>query len=173
LRSAAWRAAADFPGVLAVVVGRGSHLADPRNSQVRILLPVSGTTACGRAMEVAVTIARVEHIGIMALYVAARHGEAATQGQRRWRPVSSAAPPHEEAILKDVVELADRYHIPVRTAIRAEAAPHVAILREIRQGGYDFVVMGVNRRPGPGLFFGKTAARVLTRAKTSVLLVSS
>jgi len=57
-------------------------------------------------------------------------------------------PPQEEGILKEVVELAERYHLPVRTAIRAHIAPHRAIKEELLKGGYDLIVMGVGRRPG-------------------------
>jgi len=166
------RAAGGFDGPMAVVVGRSPHIADPRESGLRILLPVTGTAASRRAAEVAVTIARADKIPITALYVATNATEAAQSRYKRWRPVSPA-PPQEEAILKDVVELADRYHIPVRTAIRAEIAPHLAIEHEARKGSYDLIVMGVSRRPGSALFFGKTASKTLAKAKVSMLLVSS
>jgi nucleotide-binding universal stress UspA family protein len=125
------RAAGGFDGPMAVVIGRGQHIADPRESGVRILLPVTGTAASRRAAEVAVTIARADKIPITALYVATNATEAQSR-QNRWRPVSPA-PPEEEAILKDVMALADRYHIPVRTAIRAEIAPHQAIRQEAQK----------------------------------------
>jgi len=167
------RAAGAFDGPMAVVVGRGQHIADPRESGVRILLPVTGTGASRRAAEVAVTIARADKTPITALYVATNATEAAQSRNKRWRPSASPAPPREEAILKDVVELADRYHIPVRTAIRAQLAPHLAIQHEAQKGGYDLIVMGVSRRAGGALFFGKTASKTLAKSKVSMLLVSS
>ena len=72
-----------------------------------------------------------------------------------------------------MVDLADRYHIPVRTAVRAEIPPHLAIKQMVQRGGHDLVVMGVNRRPGDALFFGKTATKTLAKVKASVLLISS
>ena len=36
-------------------------------------------------------------------------------------------------------------------------SPQDAILRELKSGRYDLVVMGVNRRPGEALFFGNVA----------------
>jgi hypothetical protein len=33
-------------------------------------------------------------------------------------------------------------------------APDDAILAEAKKGGYDLIIMGVNRRPGEKLFFG-------------------
>ena len=70
------RAAGGFDGPMAVVIGRGQHIADPRESGVRILLPVTGTAASRRAAEVAVTIARADKIPITALYVATNATEA-------------------------------------------------------------------------------------------------
>jgi nucleotide-binding universal stress UspA family protein len=164
-------AAGGFDRPMAVVVGRGQHVADPRGSGLRILLPVTGSAASRRGAEVAVTIARADKISITVLYVATNATEAQSR-YKRWGPVSPA-PPEEEAILKDVVELADRYHIPVRTAIRAEIAPHLAIRNEARNGGYDLIVMGVSRRPGSALLFGKTASKTLAKANVSMVLVSS
>ena len=120
----------------------------------------------------AVTIARADKTTITALYVANSATEVLRSSQRYWRAVSPA-PPREEAILKDVVDLADRYHILVRTAVRAEIAPHLAIKQMVQRGGHDLVVMGVNRRPGDALFFGKTATKTLAKVRASVLLVSS
>jgi Kef-type K+ transport system membrane component KefB/nucleotide-binding universal stress UspA family protein len=164
-------AAGGFDGPMAVVVGRGQHVADPGGSGLRILLPVTGSSASRRGAEVAVTIARADKISITALYVATSTTEAQSR-YKRWGPVSPA-PPEEEAILKDVVELADRYHIPVRTVIRADIAPHLAIQNEALKGGYDLIVMGVSRRPGSALLFGKTASKTLARGKVSMVLVSS
>jgi Kef-type K+ transport system membrane component KefB/nucleotide-binding universal stress UspA family protein len=166
------RAAGSFEGAFAVVIGRGRHIEDPKNSPVSILLPVSGTLASRRAAEVAVTIARADKTSITALYVAGSARDVPRSSQRYWRAVSPT-PPEEEAILKDVVDLADRYHIPVRTAVRAEIPPHLAIKQMVQRGGHDLVVMGVNRRPGDALFFGKTATKTLAKVKASVLLISS
>jgi nucleotide-binding universal stress UspA family protein len=66
------------------------------------------------------------------------------------RPTTSRR--HEETILKDIVELADRYDTPIRTALRVDIAPEDAILRQARLGHYDLVVMGVGRPAGEALF---------------------
>ena len=67
---------------------------------------------------------------------------------------------HEETILRDIVELAERYDTPIRTALRVDIAPEDAILRQARLGRYDLVVMGVGRPAGETLYFGKIAAAV-------------
>jgi nucleotide-binding universal stress UspA family protein len=92
--------------------------------------------------------------------------------QRRLRR-ATANRRHEEAILKDVVELAGRYDAPIRTALRLDIAPEDAILRQAHLGQYDLIVMGVGRPAGERLYFGKIAAAVLENSQHSILFVSS
>src|SRR6202011_3267469 len=80
---------------------------------------------------------------------------------------------HERAILKEIVQMADRYDVRVRTAVHADVAPDEAILAQAKKGGHDLIVMGVQRRPGDKLFFGDTAAAVLEKSPTSLLFLSS
>ena len=63
--------------------------------------------------------------------------------------------------------------VNVTTAIRANAAPERAILREIERSGADLVVLGVDRIRGETLSFGGVAAAVLRESKVSVLLIST
>jgi nucleotide-binding universal stress UspA family protein len=46
-------------------------------------------------------------------------------------------------VLKEIVDLADRYGRPIRTALRLAIAPEDAILRQARVGQYNLIVMGV------------------------------
>jgi nucleotide-binding universal stress UspA family protein len=160
------RAAAGFDGPLAVLVARGEHLRHPVGSRFSILVPVTGTDASRRAAEVAVALARGTGRPIAALHVAGIQGDA---GEMRG---ISPTRLQQEAILKDVAALGERYGMAVRTAVRIEPAPEQAILREVRRGGHDLIVMGVNRRPGEVLFFGNVAAAVLNATEASVLFVA-
>jgi len=163
------RIAAQFEGPLAVVAARGPHAEDTMNSRLRLLVPITGTEISLQALEVGIAIARATGAPITALYVSA--GESArrarrlrTLGERRERA---------EAILRDAVDIADRYDIVMRTAVRRSASPVDAILREAGTSRRTLIVMGVNRRPGDVLFFGDVAATVLERSTRSVLFVSS
>ena len=129
-----------------------------------MLVPVTGTAVSRRATEVAVALARANDAPLAALYVAS-----GDSGRRR-RASATRAP--EEAILKDTVALADRYHTEIRTALRVDLAPEAAILREAARGRYDLIVMGVNRRPGDALYFGDVAAAVLEKSEASILFVT-
>jgi Kef-type K+ transport system membrane component KefB/nucleotide-binding universal stress UspA family protein len=162
------RIAAGFEGPLAVSITGGALVAG--NEPIgRIPLPVNGTDMSRRAAEVAFALARAGGSRVSALYVASGRAD----GERRGRIRRGAAMRrNEEAVLKDIAELADRYDARIRTALRLDVAPEDAILKAAGRG-YDLIVMGVTRRPGETLFFGNTAAAVLDRCETAILFVAS
>ena len=157
------RIAAGFDGPLGLVIGRGAHL-ERSDSRFRILVPISGNNVSRRAAEVAVMLARAQDVPITFLYVSG--------GKGKGRGFATLHP-HEQAALKELVSWADRYDTTARIALRTHLQPQDAILRELKRGRFDLVVMGVNRRPGEALYFGNVAAAVIADAKASVLLLSS
>jgi Kef-type K+ transport system membrane component KefB/nucleotide-binding universal stress UspA family protein len=163
------RIADGFDGPLAVAIA-GGDLAHGNEPVSRILIPVNGTDVSRRAAEVAFALARSGGSRVSALYVASGRAD----GERRGRIRRGAAlRRNEEAVLKDIAELADRYDVRIRTALRLDVAPEDAILKAVERGGYDLIVLGVTRRPGETLFFGNTAAAVLERCETAILFVAS
>jgi nucleotide-binding universal stress UspA family protein len=158
-----------FDGPFAIAIAGG-----PAKSSdfafARILVPINGSETARRAAEVAFVLARAGPVQITALYVASR----STVGSYwRQRPYSaSMTRRNEEAALKALAEMAeDLYRIELRTAIRVDVTAEEAIVKEM--GKYDLVVMGVTRRPGDTLFFGKTAAAVLESSQQSILFVAA
>jgi len=160
------RIAESFEGPLAVVSGQGEHLCDPEQSPLDILVPVNGTDVSRRAAEVAISIARACNRPVTALSVS-------TTAPTRKRPRLRARQ-EQQAIVKDIVAMADPYDVKVKTAVRADTAPADAILAEAKKAGDGLlIIMGVSRRPGDTLSFGDTAAAVLEHAPGSVLFVAS
>ncbi len=155
-----------FAGPLAIVMGQADHLKEPEQCGFDILVPVAGTEVSLRAAEIAVELARACGSPMTALYVA----NTGTTAKRRSRARERR---HAQAILKEIVQMADRYDVTVKTAVRSDVAPDEAILAQARKGGHDLIVMGVQRRPGDTLFFGDTAASVLERSPASLLFLSS
>jgi Kef-type K+ transport system membrane component KefB/nucleotide-binding universal stress UspA family protein len=158
-----------FEGALAIVAGHGPHVIKALQARSRVLVPVNGTEVSRRAIEIALVIARSNDTHITALYVT--RGAQSSQRTRSRR--GSATHLNEEAVLKEVTELADRYDSSVRTALRVDIAADEAILKEVRTGRYDLIILGVTRRPGETLSFGNTAAAVLQDSDTSTLFVAS
>jgi Kef-type K+ transport system membrane component KefB/nucleotide-binding universal stress UspA family protein len=164
------RIAAIYEGPLAVVVARGANVNTAREEALNVLVPVRGNKVSRRAAEVALAITKMSNSSMTALYVLGTVGLGAAQRRLR-RP--STTHHYEEAVLKDIVELADREGRLIRTALRLDVSPEDAILRQARLGRYNLIVLGVGRPAGDTLFFGKVAAAVLENAECSILFVSS
>ena len=155
-----------FGGPLIIAAARDNLQKKP-DSKLSVLVPVNGTEPSRRAAEVAITLARATKAPVTVLYVAVR--TAGRRGMRR----GIRNRRNEEAILKDIVAIADGYNMSIRTAVVAEPAADEAILREIERRGHNLVVMGVGRRPGEKLFFGDTAAALLEKSERSLLFVAT
>jgi Kef-type K+ transport system membrane component KefB/nucleotide-binding universal stress UspA family protein len=159
------RIAAAFDRPLALVLADGMHLKEPEQAELRILVPLNGTDVSRRAAEVAVAIGRAAQAPLTALYVSnLKSGARKRSGVLRTR-----AP--EQAILKDMVDLADRNDMDIRTKVRSDVAPDQAVVAEAAR--HNLIIMGVSRRPGDALFFGETAAGILANSSVSVVLVAS
>jgi Kef-type K+ transport system membrane component KefB/nucleotide-binding universal stress UspA family protein len=158
-----------FEGPLAVVDSQESRRDRLPQRYGKILVPVNGSDVSRRAAEVALTLARAGDAQVTALYVTRANG---TGGNTKSAARRRATRRTEQAVLKDIGALADRYEVSVRSTTRVNLAPEEAILSEAKRG-YDLIVLGVSRRPGDTLFFGNTAASVLNRSDTSNLFVAS
>lgn len=152
---------AGFEGGLCLVL-QGTGTGMPRlSSTSTILVPVNGTEVARRAADLALALARPCKAKVRALYVARQGRESARRPwMSRWR---------EEAVLKEIVELANRYDVPVQTAIRMHANADKVICREAKQAS--LVVMGAAQRPGPELSFGHTATSVVAGCPQPIVLV--
>jgi Kef-type K+ transport system membrane component KefB/nucleotide-binding universal stress UspA family protein len=152
--------AAGFEGPIAVVDVRDKLLEHPLHGKLDMLVPVNGTEMSRRAAEVAIAIARARRASVTALYVAPR-------GKKK------RSRQYEEAILKDIVELAESYEIELRTRVRANVVAEEAIVKETLRGKHNLIVLGVSRRPGEKLSFGDTAAALLEKSEKSLLFLAS
>ncbi|MEH2560607.1 universal stress protein [Bradyrhizobium sp. AZCC 2289] len=153
---------AAFDGPLILVAGRDRHFQQLDVPPARILVPVAGTDVSRRAAEVAIALGRACSALVTVLYVSGRTSHGSKPARARQR---------EQAILRDIVEIAEGYGTAVKTAVRAAPAPNEAILAEAKKGRHDLIVIGANRRPGDKLFFGDTAAFVFEQAPGSIILV--
>jgi len=152
--------AAGYEGPLIVADAREEHRKHPLHGTVSILVPVNGTEVSRRAAEVAITLARATKAPLTALYVAS--GSRNNRSRR-----------NEEAILKDIVNLAESYELDLRTAVRTDLAPEDAIVKEADRRKHNVIVIGVGRRPGETLYFGDTAAALLENSKQSLVFVAT
>ena len=158
-----------FEGPLAVVDAHEPRRGRPPRRYGKILIPVNGTEVSRRAAEIGLTLARANDAQVTALFVTRAGGSGGKANNAARKRATRRA---EQAILKDIGALGDRFDVDVRSTTLMNLAPGEAIVREAKRG-YDLVVLGVSRRPGETLFFGDTAAAVLERSDTSNLFVAS
>ncbi|WP_245430644.1 cation:proton antiporter [Mesorhizobium sp. WSM3868] len=154
-----------FEGPLCLVLkpaGAGRQMPRLGPGSGRILVPVNGTANARRGAELAFAVASVTGAPVKVLYVA-RPG--------RDEPRDTVSHRRREAVLKDIVALADRYGVEIETAIRSRAAAADAIARQAGRN-VALIVMGVARRPGEELIFGETTSGVLQRCPCPVMLIS-
>lgn len=158
--------ASGFDGPLCLVVKgtAGAARMPALQAGETILVPINGTEASRRAAELTLALARPNGARVRALYVAheGKGGRSRTSISHR----------REEAVLKDIADLGERYGVAVTTAMRAQGAAGAAIRREAAKG-VALIVMGATQRPGEELFFGDTAASVLGKTRVPAVLLST
>jgi Kef-type K+ transport system membrane component KefB/nucleotide-binding universal stress UspA family protein len=154
------RIVGDFEGPIAVLVCQDCP--DPAFlDAASILVPVNGTDVSRRGAETAFILARPAELAVTALYVSSADTSRRDATARR----------NEQAVLKDIAELASRYDLDIKTAIAADRATDKPILKEAPR--HDLIVMGVSRRPGKVLFFGNTALALMKEWDGPILFVAS
>jgi len=161
------RAVAGFDGPTALTIaGRfGDAFA---SAAFNILIPVTGTELSRRGAEIAFAIAPAGASRLTALHVAQRTD--IEKGGRRNR----ARRRTERALLGDVTALAKRYgHETLRTAVRTNEPPDIAILNEARRIGANLIVIGAARRAGASLYLGQTVANVLALWDGAIVLLAA
>jgi Kef-type K+ transport system membrane component KefB/nucleotide-binding universal stress UspA family protein len=167
--------AAAFEGPFAIVIARGQHRKEPASdTDLSILVPVTGTEHSRRGAEVALALARASLGSVTVTHVARKGVPPWRRRLRRGFPMAWAVTgTNQEAILQDAVRLGEQFGVPVRTTTRVRPDAGEAILRQLKTEEHNLVVMGVSPRPGTTLFFGDAAAAVLERAQQSILFVAS
>ena len=159
-----------FEGVTAVAVARGNHPRGPREGSLRILVPVTGTDYSRRGAEVAVAIAKACKCGVTALHVSRPPDESTLL---RHQPRARAE--NGEALLEEISALGGREGVKVESLVVSRRSQERAILRQVRRGRHNLVVLGIKARPATGerLFVGQSTAALVERLPCSVLIVNS
>ena len=165
------RSAISFAGPIAIAIARGEHR-ESRNDPLNILVPVTGTPISRQGAELAVALARGSRGRVTALHVAGPSSRERPRWEAQWG-TALATDNSADATIQDVVDLGKAYGVKVKGTIRSRRTAENAIMREIRSGHYDLLVMGVSPRPGDQLFFGEVPADLLERAPCSLVFVAS
>jgi Kef-type K+ transport system membrane component KefB/nucleotide-binding universal stress UspA family protein len=160
----------EFHNPIALAIPRGKHLNNPTADLTRILVPAIGTDYSRLAAEVAIAIARASKSSVTALNVSRTPRSLDLLRSRSDHYLKTA-----KAAVRDVQELGDREGVTVQPLAVSGRDQDATILRQIKKGKYDLVVIGVKTRPhhSEGLFFGGSVAALLEGSPCSLLVVRS
>jgi len=142
------------------------------DAPLNILVPVTGTAVSRKGAELAIALAQGSRGRLAALYVAASAEGYAQNGLRGNRNAEQTQQVSRAAI-DEIVALGKHYGVSVQGLIRRRETAQSAILREVRAGRFNLVVLGVSPRPGDQLFFGEVAADLLANAPCSLVFLTS
>ena len=163
-----------FSGPFAIIIARGTDRLETLRSRPSILVPVTGTATSRRGAEFAIALAQASRGSVTALHFVARsQGPAAAWSWQREVGAAIAPMASADAVIREIVRLADPYGVAVKPAVQSAGTSQDAILHQIKSGRHNLVVMGVSIRPGEQLDFGQTAAALLDRAECSLMFVVS
>lgn len=165
---------AEFSGPFAIVIARGADRLETPRSHLNILVPVSGTATARHGAEFGIALAQASRGSVTALHFVSRsQGPSAARSWQREIGTAIAPMGSADAAIREIVRLGDPYGVAVTPAVQSAGTSVDAILRQIRSGGHNLVVLGVNTRPGKQLGLGQTAAALLDRAECSLMFVIS
>jgi Kef-type K+ transport system membrane component KefB/nucleotide-binding universal stress UspA family protein len=163
------RTVGGFEGPFAIAIARGDHRGDPAGLPLDMLVPLTGTEYSRRGAELAIALAAASQ-GSVTVF----HMPSAQRRRRSWkRRVGGAIAPmrNSTAVLREAVRMGDPYGVAVKIKEGRHGAPAGAILRQVKAGRHNLIVMGVYARPGELLDFGAVPAEILERADCSILFV--
>ncbi|MFN2576088.1 MAG: cation:proton antiporter [Pyrinomonadaceae bacterium] len=153
--------------VLAIIVAKDKMDPEFRMGTMNILVPTSGAEYSRRAGEVAIAIAKACRCPVTGLHIYPPQNEGLLM-----RRIHEHLEP-ARALMQNLLKLGEREGVPVKTIVKVRRAPEPVILKQIKKGKHNLVVLGVNVRPGAKMFFGPKAKVLLERVPCSLLLVIS
>ena len=165
------RSAAAFDGPFGIAIARGPDRVEEPSRPFNILVPVTETMFSGRGADMAIALAQASQGTVTALHVtSARH---APRSPQRQIGTAFAANGNAEAMIREIVQMGETQGVEVRSAIHRGEAVSSDILRQVKAGDHNLLVIGVETRPGQGLAFGDVPAELLAHCDCSVLFVVS
>ncbi len=153
-----------FNGTTALVASRGR--APGEDTELRILVPVSGTERSMKSAEFACVIAKASGAAISAVYFQ-EPGQATSLSR-----ISDTDNIHRSAFQR-LDQIADYYGVSIKRVVSQGSSPELAILTHARKGRFNLIVLGVSKRAGAILSYGTVADTLLETADRSFIFIET
>ncbi len=154
-----------FAGTVAIVISREGRTPVGDND-LRILIPISDTERSIRAVEFGCALARPAGAAVSVIYIL--EPNEAQQRPRFGREESGHA-----AAFERIDEISSQTGVKITKTLQEGNSAEVAVLRHARRGRYNLLVVGVSRRTGERLSYGRIADTLLDTADRSIVFVET
>jgi Kef-type K+ transport system membrane component KefB/nucleotide-binding universal stress UspA family protein len=154
-----------FGGTVAVVASREGRTATA-SGDLRILIPISDTERSIRAVEFGCAIARSSGAAVAVIYIL-------EPNEAQQRPRFGRDEFGHAAAFERVDEIAEQTGVKITKTLQEGNSAEVAILRHARRGRYNLLVVGVSRRAGDRISYGRIADNLLDAADRSIVFIET
>lgn len=159
------RLVGSFASMVAIVVSREGRTPVGDN-ELRILIPISDTERSIRAVEFGCALARPSGAAVSVIYIL--EPNEAQQRPRFGREESGHA-----AAFERIDEISAQTGVKITKTLQEGSSAEVAVLRHARRGRYNLLVVGVSRRAGERLSYGRIADTLLDTSDRSIVFVET
>ncbi len=159
------RLVSGFTSTVAIVVSREGRTPVSDN-ELRILIPISDTERSIRAVEFGCALASPLGAAVSVIYIL--EPNEAQQRPRFGREESGHA-----AAFERIDEISAQTGVKITKTLQEGSSAEVAVLRHARRGRYNLLVVGVSRRAGERLSYGRIADTLLDTSDRSIVFVET
>ncbi|HWU63617.1 MAG TPA: cation:proton antiporter [Ensifer sp.] len=154
-----------FASTVAIVVSREGRTPVGDN-ELRILIPISDTERSIRAVEFGCALAGANGAAVAVIYIL-------EPSETQQRPRFGREESGHAAAFERIDEISAQTGIKITKTLQEGSSAEVAVLRHARRGRYNLLVVGVSRRAGERLSYGRIADTLLDTSDRSIVFVET
>lgn len=154
-----------FTHTVAIAVSREGRTPVADN-ELRILIPISDTERSIRAVEFGCALARTSGAVVSVIYIT-------EPGEMQQRPRFGREESGHAAAFERIDEISEQTGVKITKTLQEGNSAEVAVLRHARRGRYNLLVVGVSRRAGERLSYGRIADTLLDTSDRSIVFVET
>lgn len=159
------RLVSGFANMVAIVVSREGRTPVTDN-ELRILIPISDTERSIRAVEFGCALARPSGAAVAVIYIL-------EPNETQQRPRFGREESGHAAAFERIDEISENTGVKITKTLQEGSSAEVAVLRHARRGRYNLLVVGVSRRAGERLSYGRIADTLLDTSDRSIVFVET
>lgn len=141
----------------------------------KILVPVDGSNHSNKAAEFALNLAKklgTKKVTFLNVIAGERPTVALLRGEVEFSSVREELKKESKEILENYKKMADDYEVKIETKTRIGGTPGKEIIKEVKENGYDQVIMGsAGLSKETGMILGSVASHVVKNCSCPVNII--